>query len=160
MGELTESHLRVSDDVVRLLQEADVSFELLPHPRTSRAADEAVALHVDADETAKTVIVRSDDELVRAVIPASCRLSLIKLSAVLGSSATILGETELDGAYPQFELGAVPPFGGPTDRVIVDIRISERDSVVLEAGSHELSLRVAAQDLLRVAHAEVADIAI
>jgi prolyl-tRNA editing enzyme YbaK/EbsC (Cys-tRNA(Pro) deacylase) len=31
---------------------------------------------------------------------------------------------------------------------------------VLEAGSHELSLRVATHDLIEVAHAEVADIAV
>src|SRR6266540_4374899 len=47
-------------------------------------------------------------------------------------------EDDLKRDYPEFALGAVPPFGGAhRDQVIVDSRLAERDSVVLEAGSHE-----------------------
>jgi prolyl-tRNA editing enzyme YbaK/EbsC (Cys-tRNA(Pro) deacylase) len=42
--------------------------------------------------------------------------------------------------------------------VIVDSRVKARESVVLEAGSHEHSVRIATADLVRVAGAEVADI--
>jgi len=42
--------------------------------------------------------------------------------------------------------------------VIVDSRVTARGSVVLEAGSHEQSLRIASSDLVRAAGAEVADI--
>jgi prolyl-tRNA editing enzyme YbaK/EbsC (Cys-tRNA(Pro) deacylase) len=35
-----------------------------------------------------------------------------------------------------FELGAVPPFGGPAgDRTVVDRRLAEQESVLIEAGS-------------------------
>jgi prolyl-tRNA editing enzyme YbaK/EbsC (Cys-tRNA(Pro) deacylase) len=36
-----------------------------------------------------------------------------------------------------------------TTRTIKDIRLAERDSVVLEAGSHEQSIRIWIPDLLR-----------
>jgi len=42
--------------------------------------------------------------------------------------------------------------------VIVDSRVKARASVVLEARSHEQSVRVASDDLVRAAGAEVADI--
>jgi Ala-tRNA(Pro) deacylase len=151
----------VSRDVVETLTEAGVAFELLPHKRTRSATGEALALGVLPQETAKTVVVRAQDETIRAVVPASRRLSLVKLGRIVGHAATLLGEAELDGAYPQFELGAVPPFGGPGgDRVIVDSRIAGCEYVVLEAGSHQLSLRMTARDLIEVAQAEVADIAV
>ena len=71
----------------------------------------------------------------------------------------LLSEDELKRDYPEFELGAVPPLGGAhRDEVIVDRRVAERDTVVLEAGSHDESVRVQTADLIRVAHAEVADI--
>ena len=41
-----------------------------------------------------------------------------------------------------------------------DRRIAEAGNVVLETGCHELSLRMAAADIVDVAQAEVADIAI
>jgi len=59
-----------------------------------------------------------------------------------------------------YELGAVPPFGVPAgDRVLFDRRLAQRDSVVLEAGSHNESLRMKTADLLTLSGAEVADIA-
>jgi prolyl-tRNA editing enzyme YbaK/EbsC (Cys-tRNA(Pro) deacylase) len=52
----------------------------------------------------------------------------------------------------------VPPFGGKADQVIVDLSLAERDSVVLEAGSHERSVRMKAADLVRLTGAQVDDI--
>jgi HAD superfamily hydrolase (TIGR01509 family) len=147
-------------DVVELLREADVEFELLPHRRTQTATSEARALGELQQEVAKTVIVRADGGCVRAVIPASRRLSLERLGEVLGAEPMILTEAELDGSYPQFELGAVPPIGGPEgDRVVVDTTLAEREHVVFEAGAHDTSVRLRSRDLLVIAPASVADIA-
>jgi prolyl-tRNA editing enzyme YbaK/EbsC (Cys-tRNA(Pro) deacylase) len=53
----------------------------------------------------------------------------------------------------------VPPLGGSRrDRVVVDRRVAERESVVLEAGSHDESVRIARDDLVRITGAQVADI--
>jgi Ala-tRNA(Pro) deacylase len=98
---------------------------------------------------------------VRAVLAASDRVDLHKVADVLGVSGKqvhLASEDDLARDYPDFELGAVPPFGGREDRVIVDKRLSARDSVVLEAGSHETSVRLKADDLVRLTGAEVADI--
>src|ERR671924_571192 len=70
----------------------------------------------------------------------------------------LASEDDLAGDYPDFELGAVPPFGGREDQVIVDERLAGRDSVVLEAGMHEQSVRLKAADLVRLTRAQVADI--
>jgi Ala-tRNA(Pro) deacylase len=111
-------------------------------------------------QVAKTVVVRAGGGCVRAVVPASCRLDLEKLAALLGSETMLLTESELDGAYPQFELGAVPPFGGPRgDRVVVDTALVDAGYVVVEAGTHDASLRLRPRDLVALADAEVADIA-
>ena len=71
----------------------------------------------------------------------------------------LASEEDLARDYPEFDLGAVPPFGGARrDPVLVDRRVAERDSVVLEAGSHDESIRLRTDDLVRVAEAEVVDI--
>lgn len=147
-------------ELLAVLRDADVEFELLPHRRTVTATSEARALGVLPQTIAKTVIARADGGCVRAVVSAAGRLSLEKLAAAVGSEPRLLDETELAGAYPQFELGAVPPFGGPAgDRVLVDRELAGREYVVLEAGVHDRSLRMRLRDLVDVAGAEVADIA-
>jgi prolyl-tRNA editing enzyme YbaK/EbsC (Cys-tRNA(Pro) deacylase) len=42
--------------------------------------------------------------------------------------------------------------------VLVDPDVAKRETIVLEAGSHDESLRIAAADLLRITGAPVTDI--
>jgi Cys-tRNA(Pro) deacylase len=148
-------------DVTRLLEEAGVDFDVLEHEHTERAVDEAAALGIGAEEVAKTLVLVAPAANVRAVLAASERIDLHKVAALLGVSGKqvhLASEDELARSYSDFELGAVPPFGGREDQVIVDERLAGRDSVVLEAGSHDLSVRLKAADLVRLAGAQVADI--
>jgi Ala-tRNA(Pro) deacylase len=138
----------------------EIPYEVIPHTRTVTAADEAAAIGVEPGHVAKTLVLRTDERLIRAVLPASRRIDLRKVRAVLGDKEVELASEQiLAGAYPEFELGAVPPIGGPgPDPVLIDRRIESEDWVVFEAGTHEHSVRMATADLLSVAHARVADI--
>jgi Ala-tRNA(Pro) deacylase len=79
------------------------------------------------------------------VLPASERIDLGKARDYVegGKRVHLATEDELARDYSEFELGAVPPFGGASrDRVLVDSRVVEQPSVVLDAGSHEESVRL------------------
>jgi Ala-tRNA(Pro) deacylase len=148
-------------DVTGFLEEAGVDFDVLEHERTQRALDEATALGIGAEDVAKTLVLVAPNGHVRAVLAASERIDLHKVAAVVGVGAKqvhLASEDDLARDYPDFELGAVPPFIGREDQVIVDERLAARDSVVLEAGSHDRSVRLKAADLVRLAKAQVADI--
>lgn len=148
-------------DVTGFLEEAGVDFDVLEHTRTERAADEAAALGIGPEEVAKTLVLVAPSGNVRAVLAASERIDVHKVAAVLGvggKKVRLASEDDLAHSYPDFELGAVPPLGGPTDQVIVDERLAARDSVVLEAGAHDRSVRLKVADLVRLTSAQVADI--
>ena len=148
-------------DVTNVLDEAGVDYELLEHAHTERAADEAEALGVAPEEVAKTLVLATPGGNVRAVLPASERVDFGKVAELVGTGKKrvhLASEDDLKRDYPDFDLGAVPPFGGQKDEVIVDARLAERDSVVLEAGSHEKSVRLKAADLVRLTGAKVGDI--
>jgi Ala-tRNA(Pro) deacylase len=152
---------RAMADVTTFLDEAGLDFEVLEHAHTERAADEAAALGVSSTEVAKTLVLTAPEGNVRAVLPASERIDLRKVGDLVGASSKkvhLATEDDLVRDYADFELGAVPPFGGKRDPVILDLRLAERDSVVLEAGSHERSVRMKAADLVRLTDAQVADI--
>jgi len=145
-----------------VLDAAGVRYELVPHAHTETAVAEAQALGVATGDVAKTLIVSTPEGYVRAVLPAAERIDLRKLADVYGEtrkSLELVSEEELAREYPEFELGAVPPFGGShPDGVVVDRRLAERESVALDAGSHDESIRLAMADLLEVTKARVADI--
>lgn len=142
------------------LRAHDVDYELLPHPRTMSAAAEARALDVPPEETAKTVIVRTANGFVRTVVPASRRIDLNRVARALDDPTVALAtEAELAGAYPEFELGAVPPFDGKLeDEVVVDAHLAGTHHVVFEAGTHDESIRMRTADLIALANAHVAEV--
>ena len=144
----------------RLAEERVADFRLISHARTECASDEAAALGTPPHEVGKTIVLVGYHGFVRAVIPASERLDLHKLRPLVGCGhdVRLATEEELATAYPMFELGAVPPFGGPSDAAIVDRRLALRETVVVEAGTHSSSLRLATRDLVRLAAAQIADI--
>lgn len=153
----------IPTQLIRELVKHDIAYELITHPRTMTAGDEAEAVGATRDEVAKTLVLSTPAGHVRAVVPAAERLDIHKLRTALGDGKDVrlATESELADAYPMFELGAVPPFGGPVgDRTIVDRRLAERDSIVLEAGSHTESVRLRGEDLVALTKAGVADISV
>lgn len=144
------------------LDAAGVEYEVIPHEHTESAAAEARALGLPADGVAKTLVLETPQGNVRAVLPASERISTAKLAKVLDErrkSIHLAPEESLRSEYAEFEFGAVPPIGGAhADRVIVDTHVASHESIVLEAGSHDESIRIATADLIKVANAEVAEI--
>jgi Ala-tRNA(Pro) deacylase len=152
----------MAGELTTALDKEGVRYELLPHAHTERAADEAKALGVDLAEVGKTLVLTTPAGYVRAVLPASERLDLRKVGELLAvgkKQVHLSTEDDLARDYPEFDLGAVPPLGGGRgDRVLIDSRLAERDSIVIEAGSHDESVRVPTADLVRLTAAEVADI--
>ena len=148
-----------ADALVGALKREHVSYELLPHRHTETAIAEAEALEVDPGEVAKTLILETPSGYVRAVLRAVDRLDLEQARRALGTPEVALAdEVELVGAYPEFELGAVPPVGGAFDRVLIDERVFDNTFVVFEAGTHDESIRLRTGELLSIAEAEVADL--
>jgi Ala-tRNA(Pro) deacylase len=150
-----------SDLCLRVLTHAGIHYELLPHSATQRALDEATTLGVAPSAVAKTVVLSTSHGRLRAVLPASERLSLPKLREFLGEGRELrlASESELTRMYPMFTLGAVPPFGGPSgDRVIVDHRIARLGKTFIEAGERDLSVEMRSEDLVAVTGATVTDI--
>jgi Ala-tRNA(Pro) deacylase len=152
----------MAGELTTVLDKAGVGYELLPHAHTERAADEAAALGVEPAEVGKTLVLTTPGGYVRVVLPASERLDFGKVGDFLGVGKKrihLSPEDDLARDYPEFELGAVPPLGGGRgDRVVIDTRLAERESIVVEAGSHDESVRLPTAELIRLAKAEVADI--
>jgi Ala-tRNA(Pro) deacylase len=150
-----------TQQLTELLEREGIAFERLPHRHTETAGEEAAALGVDPDELAKTIVLTTGHGFLRAVIPASDKLDVHKVRSLLDldEQPHFVHEAELVSVYPTFEVGAVPPLGGPAgDRVAVDRRLADRDSVVIEAGSHDESIRLGTTDLLVLAHAAIGDL--
>jgi Ala-tRNA(Pro) deacylase len=141
------------------LDAAEIDYAVIPHRRTQTALDEAKALGVPPGRVAKTIILTSPGGFLRAVIPASEHLDLGKVRDLLGTGKVELAtEEQLAGAYPDFELGAVPPIGGGKDTVLIDTKLAAGETVLIEAGVHDASVRLTTDALLAHSGARVVDL--
>src|SRR4029453_18363711 len=136
-------------DVTSVLDESGVDYELLPHPRTEHADAGARALGLAPQEVTKTLVLSTPGGYVRAVLPASERIDLSKVREQIegGKRIHLASEEDLQRDYPGFAPGAGPPLGGGGDRVLVDAKLARQETVVLDAGSHEQSIRIQTADL-------------
>jgi Ala-tRNA(Pro) deacylase len=146
--------------VTAFLDRHGVPYEVVEHERTQTAAAEARAAGVPAADAAKTVVLRDDEGLRLAVIPASERLDMHKLKQALASSGLRLAtEQEMADELDQFDVGAVPPFGAMFNALeLVDERLLEHDRILCSGGDHEHAVLVDPRDVVRAGEARVADI--
>ena len=146
--------------VTTFLERQGVPFEVVEHEATQSAAAEARAAGMPPERVAKTVVLRDEEGLRIAAIPASERLDLHKVKDELGSGGVrLVTEQEMAETFPEFEVGAVPPFGPMFDALeLVDQRLLDHDRILCSGGDHQHAILVDPRDLVRAGEARVADI--
>ncbi len=146
--------------VTEFLEREGVPYEVVEHERTQTAAAEARAAGVPPAGVAKTVVLRDQEGLRLAVIPASERLDIHKLKQALGSRGLrMVSEREMAEELDDFEVGAVPPFGSMFNALeFVDERLLEHDRILCCGGDHEHGVLVDPRDVVQAGQARVADI--
>jgi Ala-tRNA(Pro) deacylase len=142
------------------LEENAVPFSILTHPPAFTAQKVAAAAHVPGREVAKTVIVKIDDRLAMAVLPADCTLDLDHLRSSLGAATIELAsEWDFKDRFPDCEAGAMPPFGNLYDMPVYVADVLARDEfVAFSACSHREMIRLRFADYARLVQPKVLDI--
>ena len=94
------------------LKSRSVRFEVILHRPSHSASHLADSLHLSGRRVAKGVLVRAGDRFVLAVLPATHRIDLDRLGALLGTGeARIATEAEVERVFADCEPGVLPPFG-------------------------------------------------
>ena len=120
------------------LDENDIKYISIMHSLAFTSVEIAKNSHIRSREMAKTVILKIDDELAMAVVPATIKVDLDLLKEALGSDNIKLAtESEFTKRFPDCEVGAMPPFGNLYDmNVYVDEDLTEDSEIAFNAGSH------------------------
>jgi Ala-tRNA(Pro) deacylase len=144
-----------------LLDGERVAYHVLRHHERFTSQEIAQALHVAGGMLAKVVIVKAKGKLRMAVLPASFLVDLEAFAAAVGAPrAELATEAEFKAAFPDCEVGAMPPFGNLYEvPVVVDRSLTKDKEIVFEAGSHHEAIKIAYADFARLVEPQVADIA-
>jgi Ala-tRNA(Pro) deacylase len=130
--------------VERWLQQRGATFEVLQHEPVFSAQEMAQVVHVSGENVAKTVLLKTDDRFVLAVVPATHYIQFDLACEVLRVQHVELAR-ELDCArvFPDCEVGALPPFGSQYGvGTLVDYALTEDEEIVFVGNDHRQSIRM------------------
>jgi Ala-tRNA(Pro) deacylase len=142
------------------LREQAVPFSVHHHPPVYTAQRLAQVEHVPGRMVAKVVIAFADDQqMVMLCLPAPCRVNMLKLMDLLGTDNLRLArEDEFERAFPDCEVGAMPPFGNLYRMpVFVDRQLAADERIMFPAGRHTDTFEMAYADFARLVHPLVGD---
>lgn len=120
------------------LDEHDIKYLSIMHSMAFTATDIAHSAHIRSKHMAKTVIIKINDKLAMAVVPANYKVNLRLLAEALkDTKVELASEQEFTRYFPDCEVGAMPPFGNLYNMdVYVAEQLTENEQIIFNAGSH------------------------
>jgi Uncharacterized conserved protein len=130
-------------NVIQELRQMGAHFEVLHHAPSYTSVQGALAVGVAAAEVLKTVVLDTAVGHALAVLPANRDLDMhLVRDAVADSHVHLATEAEIERDLPDYDLGAVPPFGSFAGMpVFVDPEVLSHPTVVFSAGNSTVSIR-------------------
>ena len=143
------------------LDSHNIKYISIHHSLTYTAQEIAASAHIAGKELAKTVMVKIDDKMAMAVLPASFKVSFDLLKkAAKASKVELANEQEFRSMFPESELGAMPPFGNLYGmEVFADESLSQDEEIAFNAGSHTELVKLAYRDFERLVKPKTAKFA-
>jgi Ala-tRNA(Pro) deacylase len=120
------------------LDENDIKYLSIQHSMAFTATDIAHTAHIRSKNMAKTVIIKINDKLAMAVVPANFKVNLRQLAeAMQDARVELASEAEFTRHFADCEVGAMPPFGNLYNMdVYVAEALTENEHIIFNAGSH------------------------
>ena len=145
------------------LDAAGISYTIHEYERGEDLRDfgreAAEQLGLDHDQVFKTLVVVADDELVVAVVPVSCQLSMKRVAAAVGAKKAVMCEPARAERSSGYIVGGISPIGQRKPlRTVVDESAELFDVVYVSGGKRGMDIGLVPSDLVAVIGAVVAPI--
>ena len=139
--------------LAEILKRERVPYLMVRHPPAFTAPELSALAHIPGRRSAKVVICIADGRPLQAVVPAHYSVDLEALRELARAvSLRLAREDEIAALYPEFEVGATPPFGMLHGHpVFVERCFVGEPEMVFNAGTHTDSLCMHYGDFAEVA---------
>ncbi len=142
------------------LEQKGIAFETIEHEHAFTPVEEARAVGIPTHLVIKTLVLDTKWGRVLAVVPGDRRLDMRLVREAVGDhGARLATEEEIRTAFPDVELGCIPPLGMLLGLpVYVDGHVMRHEEVLFAAGSSQ-AVRARTIDLFDHEHVTVAHLA-
>lgn len=152
--------MTISAKIIQYLDENGVEYQIAEHPLAYTAAEVAGTQHIPGKQMVKAVIVKAGNEFIMCVLPAIHMVDFDKLMHVLGNEELELAEEkDLKALFPDYDVGAEPPFGHLYGlKVYADSILEEGEEIVFNAETHTDVVKLSFKDFKRLVKPQIAEI--
>lgn len=151
---------------IKLLEQAKVPFQVLTYEHDAAfqeyGLEAAGKLQVDPACMFKTLVVRSDTgTLALALLSVQDKIDLKKLAQAFGTRKADLADQSLAEKTTGYVIGGISPLGGRKQlSAFIDESVILVETIYVSAGKRGMQLKLAADDLIRLAAARVVPLAV
>ena len=151
--------MAIAEKVKKYLDEKHVGYQIMQHALAYTAMEIAGAQHVPGKQLIKSVIVKADGKYIMCVLSSNHMINFDKLKKFTNFNEIFLAtEEEIKNLFPDYEIGAEPPFGELFGlEVIVDRAVSENEEIVFNAGTHTDAVKIKYKDFARLTKSKEAN---
>ena len=136
-----------------------VDYISTQHEPAYTAQETAEVCHVPGMNLAKTVMVQLNGKLAMTVLPAQYKVDLFKLwNFTHAWSLRVARETDFDNAFPECEVGAMPPFGNLFGmEVFAEESLAHDINISFNSGTHSEIITMPFNEWSKLVHPYLAD---
>ncbi len=140
--------------VIKALKQNHIPYDILLHSQTFSSTETAQETHTKGKEFAKTIMVKVDDKMMMAVLPANYDLDLRLLTEVMNAKkVSLASEQEFSPMFKDSKIGAMPPMGNLYGmEVIMDNEMKDDNEISFNACNHEEIIRMKFSDYENMVH--------
>ncbi len=126
----------------------NIKYMFITHSPAFTAQEIAQSACIPGREMAKAIIIKVDDRLVMAVLPATEKINFDYLREIYDTpNVSLATENEFRGIFPECEIGAMPPFGNLfAMEVLVTEDLTRNEEIAFNAGTHAELIRLKYKD--------------
>jgi Ala-tRNA(Pro) deacylase len=145
------------EKLIAFLDLNGVRYVTIRHSNACTSQEVAASAHVSGKEFAKTVMIKINDQMAMAVLPAPHQIDFGFLRDIFRNKTVALAtEAEFRNLFPGCEPGAMPPFGNLYGmEVFVEEALTADKEIAFNAGSHSEIIRLSYEDYSRLVQPKV-----
>ena len=129
--------MTIAPKLRQYLDRRHVVYEIVPHPPTTTALQNARVCHIPAERMLKAVLLDTEDDYLLAILPSDRRVELAQLGEEVGATPRLADRDDLAAVFDDCAPGAVPALGlGYGVATIVDDSLDDQPDVYFEGGDH------------------------
>lgn len=147
------------EKITQLLQEQGIAFEKIEHEPVYTSEQAAAVRGISLDAGAKSLLFKTKQGFVLAVLPGSKRVDSKKLKKILHAKDIRFATPEEVKEHMGCEIGSCYPLGVIAGlRTLVDESLGQNTVISFNPGRHDMSFKIRYADYQTLASPEVVDV--